>query len=592
MVYRPAGEPFFALVQTKVATFEFWCAVCAFAIAAYTIFTHLGLVPLVNPDEGRNASVAWEMRDAARWLVPTYDGLDYLDKPSFFFKLVAVSFSILGQSEFAARMPSALFALGTLVAAFYFCRREYDLRTATIAVIVVGTSPMFIIFARFVIFDMTLAFFVCAAIFCGYFAEVSGEKARRRWYLAMSVAIGFALLVKGPVGFIVPMLVLGIFNRMDGTKGALKRLLSWQNFAVILAIFLPWFIGVSLLHHDFLYYGVVRESLLRFTTGGSHRNAPFYIYPPVLLAALLFWSFLIPNAAWTAWRDRARLARPDRLLIVWVIAVTVFFSISQSKLPGYVLTAAIALGILIARVFANAWHDRFSPAAETVRKAGIGLILASLACGAGLVMYRIRPALFEFRIHLGKDAASLPDVRVIFLPLAVLFLLTAILAIIGSLRNDPRLTFFAFLALPLAMLALFLPVVGNSQQLRTDRLLAAEIFSLAGSEQVACVACFPPGLPFYLGRPITIFTESNGDEIQSNYIPFFLASSSSWPSQIVPVSHFDTWMSANRAPVFLMVDRKYLPMLQALAARRRLSVQALAGGHYWGMLVTPEQSDG
>jgi 4-amino-4-deoxy-L-arabinose transferase-like glycosyltransferase len=590
MGHRPARESFFATVHAKIGTLEFWGVVCAFAIAAYMIFIHLGLTPLIDPDEGRNASVAWEMRDIGHWLVPTYDGMTYLDKPSFFFKLVAFSFSIFGQNEFAARLPSALFALGTLVVVFYFCRREYDLRTATIAVIVVGTAPLFIIFARYVIFDMTLAFFDCAAIVCGYFAEASEEKARRHWYLAMAVAIGFALLVKGPVGFIVPALVLSIFNAIDGTKGALKRLLSLRNFAVILAIFLPWFIGVSLLHHDFPYYGVVRESLMRFTTGEFHRTEPFYFYPPVLLATLLFWSLLLPQAAWAAWRERGDLARSDRLLIVWIIAITFFFSVSQSKLPGYVLTVAIALGIFIARIFAAAWGNRPGPDAKIVRNAGIGLVFTAFACAAALFMYRINPALIEYRIHM-KDAAAFPDIRAVSLPLALLFILTAVLSATGILRKDARLIFLGFLALPLAIMALVLPVIGNAEQFRNDRLLAAEISSLAGQDQVACVICFPPGLPFYLGRPIMVFTANNGDEIKSNYIEFFLASSPSWPPQVVPVSRFETWMSENRAPVFLMTEMKYLPILQALASERHLSVHELAGGRYWGVLVTPPQGD-
>ena len=259
----------------------------AFVVAMVMIFYHLGLMPLLNPDEGRNASVAWEMQRAGNWLIPTYDGLAYLDKPAFYFKLVAFSLSLFGHSEYAARLPSALFALGTLLLVFEFCRREYDLRTAALAVAVVATTPMFFAFARIVIFDSTLAFFVCAAIFAAYHAEVAEVAARRRWSMLAIGAMAFAALVKGPVGFILPILVLAVFNRVDGKRGAMKRLLCWPNLLLFFAIFLPWFIGVSLLRHDFPYYGIIEESVLRFTTRQFHRSQPFYFYPPVIFAGML-----------------------------------------------------------------------------------------------------------------------------------------------------------------------------------------------------------------------------------------------------------------------------------------------------------------
>ncbi len=86
----------------------------AFLFAALVLLTRLGGLPLLQPDEGRNAEIAREMREAGSWLVPTYDGVPYLDKPAFYFRAVALSFSVLGNSEFAARLPSALFALALL----------------------------------------------------------------------------------------------------------------------------------------------------------------------------------------------------------------------------------------------------------------------------------------------------------------------------------------------------------------------------------------------------------------------------------------------------------------------------------------------
>src|SRR5262249_55666605 len=136
----------------------------AFLSGCLLIFWRLGGLPLVQPDEGRNAEVAREMNNSGAWLIPTYDGLAYLDKPAFYFKIVALSFRAFGETEFAARLPSALFGILLLLTIFAFCRREYGNRTAAIAVLVVSATPLYMALSRAVIFDVTLAVFVSVAI--------------------------------------------------------------------------------------------------------------------------------------------------------------------------------------------------------------------------------------------------------------------------------------------------------------------------------------------------------------------------------------------------------------------------------------------
>src|SRR5437899_810917 len=101
-----------------------WLSTFAFLLAAILIFAKLGALPLLQPDEGRNAEIAREMNQSGAWLVPTYNGLPYLDKPSFYFKTVALSFALLGETETAARLSSALFGFALLMMTFAFCRRE------------------------------------------------------------------------------------------------------------------------------------------------------------------------------------------------------------------------------------------------------------------------------------------------------------------------------------------------------------------------------------------------------------------------------------------------------------------------------------
>jgi 4-amino-4-deoxy-L-arabinose transferase-like glycosyltransferase len=235
--------------------------VLAFLVAAFSIFIHIGTLPLMAPDEGRNAEVAREMNLSNAWLAPSYDGMTYLDKPAFYFKTVALSFALFGESEATARLSSAMFGFSLLIALFLFCRRVYDERTAALAVVIVATTPLYIAFSRIVIFDMPLAFFVCSTLFACYLAEEYEDKRRRNWYLVGALTAGVATLIKGPVGFLIPSLVIGIFNWIDGRKGATKRCFAFPNWVVFLGVVLPWFIGLSIVCPDFPYYGIMKESV-------------------------------------------------------------------------------------------------------------------------------------------------------------------------------------------------------------------------------------------------------------------------------------------------------------------------------------------
>src|ERR1017187_684743 len=119
-----------------------------------------GGLPLLAPDEGRNAEVAREMKESGAWLVPTYNGVAYLDKPAFYFKAVALSLAVMGNTETATRLPSAIFGVALVLLVFAFCWKIHGTRCGLLAAIIVATSPLFMAHARTVIFDIVLTFFV------------------------------------------------------------------------------------------------------------------------------------------------------------------------------------------------------------------------------------------------------------------------------------------------------------------------------------------------------------------------------------------------------------------------------------------------
>lgn len=538
-------------------------SLAALLFGAWMTFHHLGDFPLLSPDEGRNAEVAREMLESGSWLVPTYDGATYLDKPAFFFRTVALSLGAFGTTEFAARLPSALFAFGLLVMLWGFCRQVYDRLTAAIAVVVVASTPLFMAFARIVIFDMTLAFCVCAAILSAFLAETREDPAgRRRWYLTATAMAGLGTLVKGPVGFLVPLLVMTTYHGTSGNWRAIRRFFAPVHVGLFLAVVLPWFAGLSLACPDFPYYGIMKESIARFTTTEFRRTQPFYYYGLIIAGGFFAWSMLLPASLPMAWRERRQLDAADRLFVIWALVVVVFFSLSQSKLPGYILTGVIALGVLVARVLGEALTGN-EAARRLVRNACAGLALAALLLSAPALLLAYAPTSWpatltpkpEFLQHFGD---LLPG-------LAISLITVALLAGVAWARDHVRLAMLAFLATPLWLITLQFDWIPRHAGIKSAREIAANLpRQLPADTEFACLGCMPHGLPFYLGKPITVFTE-DGHELTSNYVLFSLASGKPWPERLIPSRQLAAYLASRAHPVYLLTRAHRRNELETLA---------------------------
>jgi 4-amino-4-deoxy-L-arabinose transferase-like glycosyltransferase len=538
----------------------------AFSLAGFLVLARLGSLPLVNPDEGRNAEIAREVAESGAWLVPTYNGVPYLDKPIFYFKTVALSLEAFGHSEAAARLPSALFALALLLMLYVFCRKEYGERAAGLAIAIVVTCPLFFAFSRIVIFDMPLAFFVCGAVLAGYRAEEREGRARRGYYMIGAAATGFATLVKGPVGFVIPVLVLSSFFIVDRGRGAIRRLFSPLNFFVFFVVVLPWFIGVSLERPDFPHYGIVEETLKRFTTPAFHRTNPVYYYIPVMFGACFVWSLLLPEASLAAWRTRRHWSRADRLFVVWAIVVVAFFSISRSKLPGYVLTAVVAVGVLTARLFERALEHRSGRAAGIVRHGVLVLAIVSLGCASLLGAESIHPGL----LHDWLGAAVFPR-------LALVFGIAAIAAVAAAFRRTVPAALAAFMVSSVLLLAVAFGGIREFAWANSSKALAQAVDVSAAGTPVAFLQSYSKGISFYLRRPVTLITDDGG-ELSSNYVLFMLSRDRVWPEQLVPATERDMWLASRRGSLLLLGDRRSHAALDSIAARHDQAPVELAPG--------------
>jgi len=482
----------------------------------------LGGLPLIEPDEGRNAEVAREMLATRDWVTPHFDRLTYLDKPAAFFWLVAASFRAFGVSEWAARLPSALAALATVLLTWSLGWRLFDARTALRAGLIFSTSPLALVLGRLVTFDMTLTFFVTVALASFAWAEWKPER-RAGLAALMFGAMGVATITKGPVGFLLPLLSILAYQALRGGFDELKKVRWGLGLAVFLAVVLPWFIAVSARHPDFPRYALWQESLRRFAAGHLRRTGNVGYYVPVYLAGFFPWSLFLLPAGWNRlkrWRElRQASGRPAAFLLAWAGVVFVFFSISQSKLPAYFLPAVVPLSILTARAWAQVEApDRGHP--PDWLTAGFSALLA-----VGLLVALASHAPFfggaQARI-LGKLH---PSVRVALMPCALYSgLILAALGVVG--RNVARRARgIASWAATFALVALTTPLIGwrwmapirSYAALISSRSLAEAILTSPEKDlPLYGYYYFRTSLPFYLRHPVGIIT-SDGSETTSNY---------------------------------------------------------------------------
>jgi 4-amino-4-deoxy-L-arabinose transferase-like glycosyltransferase len=556
----------------------------ALAVVWFTLFFRLGTLPLLQPDEGRNAEVAREMEESGAWLSPSYDGIAYLDKPAFYFKAVALSLAAFGDNETAARLPSAVFGLALLAMTFLFCRRVHGTRCAVMAVIIIATMPLYVVFSRTVIFDIALAFFVSAAIFAGYRAGECEEKSCRNWYLLGALAAGFATLVKGPVGFLIPGLVLFIFHRIEGRRGVWKRFFAPLNLLAFFGVTLPWFIGLSLQHHDFPHYGLIEESFHRFTTTTFHRSQPFYFYALIVVGLFLPWSFILPEAGVAAWKNKKFMSSADRFCLVWSVVVVIFFSLSKSKLPGYILTVTVACGILTARFFERALANPDGKAARIIGRAAITLSVLCIVVAIAAIILSTR--MDSLAKPLGLSIADAEELGRHFSTPIILLSVFLVLGLVARFRRDVRLVFFLFAIFPLLLFTLNFSVIETVFNAKSARQLSRKIPALPPETKLAFLECFPSGLPFYLNRTATLFTKDGGEITSaSNYILFRLKNDPAWPANLVQLTNLDQWISQRMQPIYLIAREKNRAELEAVVRNQKTNIQPLTPP-YIGVLLT------
>ena len=322
-------------------------------VIAIVWFANLDVRKLQHPDEGRYAEIAREMLATGDWVTPRLDGIKYFEKPPLQYWLTAASFRAFELDEWTARLPGAFAGFFTLVIVAYVGAVVASPAAGAYAGIALAGSVWPFGISHMVTLDALLTFWLALSLGAFLLAQHARTSPRVQWrwmLLAWAAAAG-AMLTKGLIALVIPFATLAIYTAVtrDGTPW--KRLHLASGLAVFLALAAPWFVLVSVRNPEFARFFFIHEHFERFLTTEHRRTGAWWYFLPMLAVGLLPWTGVFLWRLRHSWRDA--LVDPQgfawaRFCLVWSGFVLVFFSLSGSKLPSYILpifpAAALVLG--------------------------------------------------------------------------------------------------------------------------------------------------------------------------------------------------------------------------------------------------------
>ena len=429
---------------SKAALFGWILLVVATLYVCY--FSHLGAIGFVGPDEPRYAWIAREMSETGDWVTPRLYGKPWFEKPILYYWGAALSFKIFGVNEAAARLPSAVSALLATLALAWLAWKVYDADVARWLLLLLPTTVGMIGFSHAAATDMPFAgmltvAMVCAAVVVGLLPETPGrsKSSHTPWFdlILFGFFMGAAVLAKGPAAILLCGGAVFFWALFTKRWRDAFRLLHPAAILTFCLTALPWYILCARRNPDFLRIFIIEHNFKRYLTPEFQHIQPFWYYVPILILALLPWTWGL-----FVWRSgNRRVNREFIFFLSFAFFPIFFFSLSKSKLPGYILPAIPPFALLLTNSLNNALKFDRKVGRVTV------VLLATTILGFGIGIRH-----YVSNHILGQDILPAPWTISAWLPLILAGIAAATLA---TVRKTKIAMYTLHLALLLALLGLY-----------------------------------------------------------------------------------------------------------------------------------------
>ncbi|HEV7412459.1 MAG TPA: glycosyltransferase family 39 protein [Casimicrobiaceae bacterium] len=466
-------------------------------------FSNLDYRRLIHPDEGRYAEIPREMVASGDWLTPRLDGIKYFEKPALQYWLTAAAYEAFGIHQWTARLWPALAGFAGVLFIGYVGFRLGGPRLALYSAAALGGCIWYALNAHILTLDSGLTLWMSVGFGALLLAQRSAaaEREQRMWMLIAWSALALAVLSKGLIGVVLPGASLFVYSLLTRDWVVWRRLHLFGGLLLFALIAAPWFIAVSLANPEFFRFFFIHEHFERFLTNEHHREGAWWYFVPIFAGGILPWLTVL---AWTAPRLWSRAAVDSngfswqRFALVWSAFIFVFFSMSSSKLPSYILPIFPALALVIGVQLATLPE-------RTLIWLTLPLVVVTGACmlAIGFGFETIAQRFADERQPLAPLLAYRP-----WLTAACAVALAGGVAALWWLKGGKRTA--AILAVALTTLTAALLVLTGHDELADSR-SAAPILSrvvsqygpIADDVPFYSVKMYDQTLPWYLGRTVT-----------------------------------------------------------------------------------------
>ncbi len=376
-------------------------------LAALTFFVGLGRGALTDADEAFYGESAREMVASGDWLTPHYNYEPRFQKPILYYWLTAATYAVTGPSETSARLWSALSGLGLVLVTAACARRWYDDGVALLAGAIVATNFGYFAMARSALPDLPLALCVTVAVWAAFMSTLERERQPRRWVLLSAAAMGAGVLMKGPIGIVLPALVVFPVLLIERRTLSIRWSDLFLGLLLMSAIAGPWY-GAMWWRHGpgYLAGFFIGDNFERFATSRFNDPRPWWFYAPVIAGGLLPWTSLA--IVWLGpirelLMRRKDISTLDLRLLLWAFLPLAFYTASVGKQPRYILPMLPPIALLLAasiRDRTREWRSldgtRVTPRRDLAIVIG-GISSGLLLLGLAALLYRALPLL----VHVG-----------------------------------------------------------------------------------------------------------------------------------------------------------------------------------------------